>query len=179
MKRRIIEAISARAGIPVAADDDVRYEESPTVGMRTGGSLTSPAPSSPDPNREQSVASEGAAEQVDTENCPFCGADVCTHHAVSLDLTFREVVGGELFEACGSYLARRKAELAIDDEDANVSDQAFDDLEALVGGHPDVVALISEWEGGPGQSSLMRHCWIAQPQSMAALARSLSDDGSP
>lgn len=65
---------------------------------------------------------------VDSELCPYCGQDTCEHHALSLDLTFREVIGGALFEASGYRLARIKSALAGDDEDADIEVQAFEQL---------------------------------------------------
>jgi hypothetical protein len=112
-------------------------------------------------------------EQADTELCPYCGQDTCEHHAISLDLTFRQVVGGALFEECDTCLARITAMLAGDDEDPDVAEEAFERMEEVLGELPGLHAIDSEFEGGPGQSSAMRHYWIRDPTMLPGLSSRL------
>lgn len=112
-------------------------------------------------------------EDTDTEACPFCGCDTCEHHALSLDLTFREVLGGALFDACLHRLSRISALLAGDDEDADVEAEAFEQLEDALATLPGLVDVYSEFQGGPGQSSAMRHYWTVQPSSLPTLRATL------
>src|SRR5690349_9852481 len=109
MKRKTIDEILKKVGIPVAPDSDPVYSEPYSITF----SSRSPAPSQP----ADSGVDQVSAGELHTEHCPFCGADSCLHHVASLDLTFREIVGGALFEACSIYLARRAEELATDGED--------------------------------------------------------------
>lgn len=168
MKRSTIDEILARVGISAFADDDPRYREGPA--MQSVGNAARPAPSVPEQGGELTCAGEDEDEKENIENCPFCGADTCAHHVASLDLTYRQVVGGGAFDACSSYLARREEELAANNDAEQASDSAFDDLEALLDELPAVVGIRTEYEGGPGQSSVMRHYWVEPPKAMSELA---------
>ncbi len=130
-----------------------------------------------DDNHDDDDDLEGDDSDEDTEACPFCGADTCEHHALSLDLTFREVLGGALYEACGHRLSRITSSLAGDDEDAEVDDEAFDQLEELLDELPHLVSIHSEFHGGPGQSSALRHYWVENPATLPVLKASLMWDG--
>lgn len=116
------------------------------------------------------MSASEAEDQADTELCPYCGQDSCEHHAISLDLTFRQVVGGALFEECAACLARITATLAGDDEDADVEDDAFERMEEVLGELPGLHDIDSEFHGGPGQSSAMRHYWIRDPAMLPGLS---------
>lgn len=113
---------------------------------------------------------------VNSELCPYCGQDSCDHHALSLDLTFREVIGGALFEACAYRLARIRSALAGDDEDADVEVEAFEQLEEVLDGLPDLQDVYSEFQGGPGQSSALRHYWVELPSSLPLLQAVLTSE---
>lgn len=108
-------------------------------------------------------------DEVDSELCPYCGQDTCGHHAASLDLTFRQVVGGALYRACGNCLSRITATLEAGNEDADVEAEAFERLEEVLEDLPGLHPVDSEFHGGPGQSSAMRHYWVEDPSTLPAL----------
>jgi hypothetical protein len=110
------------------------------------------------------------ADEVNSELCPYCGQDTCEHHVASLDLTFRQVVGGALYEACDECLSRIMATLGGGNEDADVEAEAFERLEEVLEDLPGLHPVDSEFHGGPGQSSAMRHYWVEDPSTLPALA---------
>ena len=167
MKRKVIDAILAKAGIRPVPDDDPRYQEAPSIIFPSGT-----------PRGSATLYSEGEDSEdtePDTDACPFCVSNDCDHHLVTLDLTFGQVAGGLLADVCGEFLVRSwesndNATGTNEDSDApiEVLEQCLEQLENVVG-------ISSEWQGGPGQSSAVRHFWTDQPEQISALAKSLEE----
>lgn len=173
MKRKRIEEICAKVGIPVAPDDDPRYQEGWSITLHSG--IASPGVGTRGPGAAQHAGACAEVDdiEVDTELCPFCGADSCGHHVVTFDLTFDEVVSGSLhgaFAEAAVWLAGiREAKAGNEDTTPSVLELLGEWLDRQDG----VVGIASEWEGGPGRTSEVIHFWIEPQVRMEPLAEAL------
>lgn len=166
MKRSRIEEICAKTGFKVAADDDPRYHEGRSIVMTGHSMLKAPAPAAVESAEDQG----DLVDDDDNELCPYCGNEGCPHHIATLDLTSREVVGGALYDAARSCLQEITEKLVNVEEDADLEGEAFEQLEDVLESLPGVVGIDSEWQGGPGQSSAVRHYWVEDEDTIAELA---------
>ena len=104
-------------------------------------------------------------------HCPFCNAaNPCEHHLVSIDLTFREILGGPLSE----WLSARLAEL-YEREESNEDFCVSDSLEDIL--YDVSVASDGEreedFEGAPGMSSSIRHFYCSTDARVAVAVATL------
>ena len=100
------------------------------------------------------------------EKCPFCSIeDDCEHLLLSVDVTFSEAVGGELYDAFKSRWYNIWSERGEDDD--------FDEREEF-GTLLEVVSGLSDaerfpgFEGGPGQSSAYQVYYCRSAGAVAA-----------
>lgn len=124
MKRKTIEEICKRTGVPVVADDDPRYSEPISITFLSRKSTPSIESVS---NSEPSAAAidlgydgddEAEYEDDDEDNqqdpiCPICESpDDCPHLLAHFDTTFGEILGGYCFERMDQFRAMIQSEFA-------------------------------------------------------------------
>lgn len=106
--------------------------------------------------------------------CPYCNSeDSCEHLLLQVDLTFRDAVGGELYEAF------RKKWFSI--LEANEDSDNFDEREAFEQLLEDVACLADaescwEFEGGPGQSCDYQTYFCSNKKTIAIAINQWSKD---
>jgi hypothetical protein len=104
------------------------------------------------------------------QGCPYCNSrEGCDHVLLSVDITFRESVGGPLYE----WFRQSWYDAFDENGDSDEFDEggAYDELLALVEAHADTTQY-DEFSGAPGQSSAYRifYCSSRERATAAALA---------
>lgn len=130
-----------------------------------------------DPDKRDEYSNEEGKEYSNEEGkegpsgCPYCGSgDECEHLLLTVDLTFRESLGGALY---GWFRSAWNA-VCRDNEDNDTFDEfaAFAELIDRVEAHA-AFSSDDEFNGAPGQSSAYRLYWCESLERTAAAAEAV------
>lgn len=123
---------------------------------------------------EETSDPDDEEESDSSPGCPYCDSeDSCDHLLLRVDTTFREALGGEVydwFRKAWSETFRAHA-----DDDAFDEGSAFDDLLERVEAEADS-AQDDEFNGAPGQSSAYRVFYCSSQERVVSAIRALTRD---
>lgn len=129
---------------------------------------------------QQAMVDAESADHEDDEpdsspGCPYCdSSEGCEHLLLTVDTTFREAVGGELYEW---FRETWSATFDTDgDDDAFDERVAFDELLERVEAEADT-AREDEFDGAPGQSSAYRVFYCSSRERVISAALALTRAG--
>ena len=112
---------------------------------------------------ERAVFPEEDEEAV----CPFCqSADSCKHHLLSVDVTFRQIGGGALYEEFTDLWVKRSDSEDPSFDERKVFEELLDEARKLADSEVE-----SDFEGGPGQSSANIKFYCSSPARVRAAVR--------
>ena len=111
-------------------------------------------------------------ENSEEIGCPYCDAEeTCEHLLLTVDTTFREAVNGPLHRW---FNGRWSDILEAHQDDDNFDErEPFDELQELVDSAADA-SIDGEFEGGPGQSSSLRHFYCSSAKRVVAAVQRLA-----
>ena len=155
--------MSASTYLGLVPKDDPMFSGGPQIiSSHESNEATKSSATKTDGSTQESSESEDEGESDNM--CPYCSSEEdCEHLLLSVDLTFREAGGGDLYKAFKSKWS------AILEEFGEKTDfderEEFDSLLYLVSDLSDAERY-SEIEGGPGQSSAYQNYYCSSAKAV-------------